>query len=155
MALKQFLFTFAQILWGFPQTLAGAFVYLATIGRPRFAFHGSLGTVWGLKSSVSLGLFMFVAKDPRRPRSDSFIQDRKATAGADPRLVVHEYGHCIQSLIFGPLYLVVIGIPSFLWAQLPAMGRRRTRKGTSYYSLYTERLANYLGEKVTKLPALY
>ena len=28
---------------------------------------------------------------------------------------VHEYGHTIQSLILGPLYLFVVGIPSFVW----------------------------------------
>lgn len=153
--MKRVLFTIAQILWGFPQTLLGAVIFLGTMGSPRFVFHGSIGTVWKFKSSVSLGLFIFVAKDPRTPRSDSFIQNRVATAGADPRLVVHEYGHCIQSLIFGPLYLLVIGIPSFLWSQVPAMRRRRARTGKSYYSLYTERLANYLGEAVTKMPSLY
>ena len=152
--MKRFLFTIAQLTWGFPQTLAGAFVYLITTGCPRFTFHGSIGTVWKASSSVSLGLFIFVAKDPRTPRSDSFIQERKATAGADPRLVVHEYGHCIQSLIFGPLYLLVIGIPSFTWMMLPALRRRRANRGISYYSLYTERLANYLGEAVTNMPSL-
>lgn len=153
--LKLFLFTITQLTWGMAQTLLGFCVYLYTIGCPRFDYNGALGTVWKAKSSVSLGLFIFVAKDPRTPRSDSFRQAREATAGADPRLVVHEYGHCIQSLIFGPLYLLVIGVPSFLWAQIPAMRRYRARSGTSYYSLYTERLANYLGERVTGLPSLY
>ncbi len=152
--MKRFLFTIWQIVWGFPQTAAGAVMYVATLGCPRFTFHGALGTVWKYRNSVSLGLFIFVAKDPRQPRSDRFIQERKATAGADPRLVVHEYGHCIQSLIFGPLYLIIIGIPSFIWAMLPYMHRRRIKNDTSYYSLYTERLANYLGETVTHLPSL-
>ena len=28
----------------------------------------------------------------------------------------HEFGHCIQSRILGPFYLLLIGIPSFMWA---------------------------------------
>ena len=152
--MRRFLFTIGQLTWGLPQTLVGAAVYASTAGCPRFRFRGALGTVWKAKSSVSLGLFVFVAKDPRTPRSDRFVQERAATAGADPRLVVHEYGHCIQSLIFGPFYLLVIGAPSFIWAMMPYMHRRRIKYDTSYYSLYTERLANYLGERVTHMPSL-
>ena len=53
------------------------------------------------------------------------------------RLLVHEYGHTIQSLIFGPLYLIVMGV-------------HKRNNGVSYFSFFTEKLANYLGEKVTK-----
>ena len=65
------------------------------------------------------------------------------------RLLVHEYGHTIQSLIFGPLYLIVMGIPSTLWGFLPYFQNKRNN-GVSYFSFFTEKLANYLGEKVTK-----
>ena len=65
------------------------------------------------------------------------------------RLLVHEYGHTIQSLIFGPLYLIVMGIPSTLWGFLPYYQKKRNN-GVSYFSFFTEKFANYLGEKVTK-----
>lgn len=52
----------------------------------------------------------------------------------------HEYGHCRQSMILGPLYLLVIGLPSLLWAAWWNEGRNR-----SYYSFYTERWADKLG----------
>ena len=152
--MKGLLFAIVQLTWGLPQTVLGAIVYLFTAGCPRFRFHGTIGTVWKQKSSVSLGLFIFVTKDPRTPRSGSFVQERAATAGADPRLVVHEYGHCIQSLFLGPFYLLVIGIPSFTWMMVPALRRLRARHGISYYRFYTESLANYLGERVTGLPSL-
>ena len=48
------------------------------------------------------------------------------------RLLVHEYGHTIQSLIFGPLYLIVMGIPSTLWGFLPYFQIKET---TEYLTL--------------------
>ena len=65
------------------------------------------------------------------------------------RLLVHEYGHTIQSLILGPLYLIVMGIPSTLWGFLPSLSRKRKKSGLSYFSFFTEKWANQLGEKVT------
>ena len=55
-------------------------------------------------------------------------------------MLLHEYGHCIQSRILGPFYLIVIGIPSLLWALWWHPGRR-----VGYYSFYTERWADRLG----------
>ena len=64
-------------------------------------------------------------------------------------LLVHEYGHTIQSLILGPLYLIVIGIPSALWGFLPNLHKKRKDDQISYFSFFTEGWANRLGEKVT------
>lgn len=153
--MKRFLFTLIQFTWGLPQTLLGAAMYLLTIGQPRFTFRGSLCTVWKAKSSVSLGLFIFVDKYPRNPRLAAGTYNPARTKGADPRLVVHEYGHCIQSLILGPFYLLLIGIPSFIWAMLPTLRKRRIRSKKSYYDFYTESSANYLAETITKLPSLH
>jgi len=49
---------------------------------------------------------------------------------------MHEWGHTRQSLMLGWLYLVVIGLPSILWASRP----RR-----DYFSFWTERWADSLG----------
>ena len=46
-----------------------------------------------------------------------------------------------------PLYLIVIGIPSFLWAFL--MGKKRREKQIPYGAFFTEKWANRLGERVT------
>ena len=57
-------------------------------------------------------------------------------------VILHEIGHTKQSRILGPLYLIIIGIPSISWAGLrrliPAL------KKINYYSLYTENWANKL-----------
>lgn len=57
----------------------------------------------------------------------------------NPNMWLHEYGHCRQSLYLGPLYLLVIGLPSLIWAALYKPG-----KG-SYYDFYTEKWADRLG----------
>ncbi len=66
---------------------------------------------------------------------------------------MHEYGHTVQSLILGPLYLFVIGIPSFLWA-LPPATRWRARHKIPYSALYTERWADRNGARFAKKPKL-
>ena len=53
------------------------------------------------------------------------------------RLLVHEYGHTIQSLILGPLYLVLIGIPSTLWGFL--LGKRRKEKQIPYGAFFLQK----------------
>ena len=58
------------------------------------------------------------------------------------RLVVHEYGHTIQSLILGPLYFLIVGLPSVIWGMVK-------KPEQSYFSFYTEKWANHLGEKFT------
>lgn len=62
---------------------------------------------------------------------------------------VHEYGHTIQSLILGPLYLFVVGIPSFIWCNNKKCIAMRQDNNKSYYDLYCESWANRLGEAVT------
>ena len=69
---------------------------------------------------------------------------------------VHEYGHTIQSLILGPLYLFVVGITSIAWAMLPHFAKKRAENGISYFAVFPENQANALGEKVSgkKSPGL-
>ena len=143
----QTLFRIIQWTWGLPQTLAGAFLFLLNLKAPHYPFHGAVVTVWDKKSSVSLGMFIFVTEDPfyyhrgrRRKYSREEFRDM---------LTVHEYGHAVQSLIFGPFYLIAVGLPSLLWSMLPAFGNRRRKRKVSYYSVYPEHWANRLGEKVT------
>ena len=57
--------------------------------------------------------------------------------------VMHEYGHCLQSRRLGWLYLLVIGLPSIVWAGLYGRVVKSTRNG--YYKWYTEKWADRLG----------
>ena len=69
-------------------------------------------------------------------------------------LKVHEYGHTIQSLVWGPLYLITVGLPSVLWATLPPMKKLRKEKKISYFSVYPENQANRLGERFTGIKSI-
>ena len=66
-------------------------------------------------------------------------------------LLIHEYGHTIQSLILGPVWSLVIGLPSMLWCNLPVFQRLRRRRSIPYSRLYCERWANRLGQKALKV----
>ena len=55
--------------------------------------------------------------------------------------VRHEWGHTRQSLILGPLYLIVIGIPSIIWAVV----HKKIAPDTSYFNFFTEKWADKLG----------
>lgn len=55
--------------------------------------------------------------------------------------VRHEWGHTRQSLILGPLYLIVIGIPSVIWASI----HKKIAPNTSYFDFFTEKWADKLG----------
>ena len=148
--IRKFFYVLFQCTWGFPQTLVGLIVFLANIRRKHFFYHGSVVTVWDSGSSVSLGLFLFVTRN-----AFGIVSRRGAARRVDlsRELLVHEYGHTIQSLVLGPLYLPVIGLPSVLWATRPKNIALR-RAGMPYSAYWTENSANRLGERATKEASL-
>ena len=83
----------------------------------------------GPGGAVSLGMFIFIFRDYSKNKE---------------QLVKHEYGHSIQSKILGPLFLLVIGLPSIIWAA--AFKKFRRKRNISYYALYTEKWADKLGQ---------
>ena len=64
------------------------------------------------------------------------------------KTVKHELGHTIQSKILGPLYLIVIGIPSITYCGLRRLFPSLRKK--NYYDFFSEKSANYLSEKYIK-----
>lgn len=128
------LFRLWQWTWGFPQTLLGFILYMIHRDKPHKKYHGCIVTHWGKSGSLGVGMFLFLGKTN------------------DRRVLVHEFGHSVQSAILGPLFLPVMGIPSFLWCNLPPMRKLRREKGVSYYAFYPESTANHLGSLVTKEP---
>ncbi len=136
-----------QFTWGVLQSMLGLVVFLFNVKAKHFFYHGSIVTVWKNPSSVSLGAFVFVTEEPYfYPK----LKDKFTLEELFDRLLVHEYGHTIQSLILGPLYLIVMGIPSTLWGFLPSANKKRREQQISYFSFFTESWANRLGEAVTK-----
>ena len=136
--MKRFLYRLCQWTWGLPQTLAGAVVFLRYCRCRHFWYQGALVTLWPVKGgSLSLGMFAFLY-DGWKP--------------ADRELLAHEYGHTVQSLLLGPLYLLAIGLPSALWAGPSPLSKLRHVKKLPYGWLYTEKWADRNGRKFVKKP---
>lgn len=117
-----------KFIWQLPQVIV-AFIYYWYL-----SYHNEIldtctyqGAIVFIKrkscGSVTLGNHIFLS-----PR-------------ATDTTIKHEYGHTRQSLILGPLYLIVIGIPSIIWAVL----HKKIAPNKSYYWFYTESNANKLG----------
>ena len=124
------LFWVLQCTWGILQTFLGLLVFLVHYKDRHYFYKGVIATEWHRNEGLSLGLFIFAWPD-------------------DERVVVHEYGHCIQSALLGPLYLPIIGIPSAIWANTPALEQARIHHHKSYYRFYPEKWANRLGKRAT------
>ncbi len=113
-------------IWQLPQNLLGLFFLLFL--RPEFSIVFRTSKIYystEMRGGISLGHYIF-------------LNEKYWDEGGDSEL--HEYGHSIQSMWLGPLYLFVIGIPSILWAAWWNESR-----GVSYYKFYTEALADKLG----------
>ena len=117
-----------KFIWQLPQIVA-AFIYycyLKSIDEiiDTCTYQGT--TVFikrASKGSVTLGQVIFLS--PRA--TDSTVK--------------HEWGHTRQSLILGPLYLIIIGIPSLLWCAT----HKVIAPNKNYNWLYTESWADRLG----------
>ena len=84
-----------------------------------------------MRGAVTLGNYVFVGLNSEYRKT-----------------VKHELGHTIQSKILGPLYLIVIGIPSITYCGLRRLFPSLRKK--NYYNFYTEKWANNLSEKYIK-----
>ena len=84
-----------------------------------------------MRGAVTLGNYVFVGLNSEYRKT-----------------VKHELGHTIQSKILGPLYLIVIGIPSITYCGLRRLFPSLRKK--NYYNFFSEKSANYLSEKYIK-----
>jgi len=112
--------------WCLPQALLGACWYQITrasgeAGEPEKFKNARAAPYDRSRSGVSLGHFLFYPK-------------------GDSKTLAHEYGHYKQSLMLGPLYLPVVGVPSFMWS----LYYKKFKPEKSYYSFITERWADRL-----------
>ena len=115
-------------IWQLPQNIIGIVYYIIHHNKidTMIKYNGfNVYLVKNIRYGISLGQFIFIPK------------------GYEQTLLLkHEIGHQIQSTKLGFLYLLVIGIPSFIWNTF--FKRYRRLYGVSYYSFYTERWADKL-----------
>lgn len=113
-------------IWQLPQNLVGLIVSLFYKADFKIPYGDKIVKVCkGFPGGISLGNTVIINKYP--------ISDGWKT-------LKHEYGHTKQSLYLGPLYLIIVGLPSLLWAAI-----HKDSWKCSYYSFYTEKWADKLG----------
>lgn len=94
--MKAFLFYLFSFTWGIIMSAVGVLVTLVLLiagkkpQRYRCAWYFVVGENWG---GINLGPCSIVGKQ-------------------NTYAITHEYGHAIQNCIFGPLFLVLVAIPS-------------------------------------------
>lgn len=128
----RFWFFLVQWTWGLPVNLIGFLVWLCLRKKGR---HERFKNAWITYlpwnfGGLSLGQFIFMADN--RPQ------------GWTVNTRIHEYGHTVQCLLLGPLYWIVVALPSAVWCNCFEGYRRRNN--VSYYKLYCESWANRWGQ---------
>lgn len=129
--------TFKSIIlwiWQLPQNLLGLAFMLFL--RPLRRVETDIDTIAAvyvserMSGGISLGDYAYVSKVSSR----------------DEKTIRHEgIGHPRQSRMLGPLYLLVIGLPSLLHAWLNGAIGCCDRHPDGYYHFYTESWADRLG----------
>lgn len=132
--MKRVLYVLVQCSWGALQTCLGLVLFLYYRRARHEIYCGAVYTKWKRDGGISLGLFIFTPD-----KEEAWCHEMAA----------HEYGHTWQSIMLGPLYLAVIGIPSIVWARSKRCIELRRKKKLPYSAFYTERWADSLGAKMT------
>lgn len=104
-----------KLVWELPSNLL-ALILIPFLGVDKFDFDWKNGIVivtMSYAGAMTLGCFIFVRKE-------------------DWYLLEHEYGHIRQGWVLGPLYLLVIGLPSIIWCMIYKY------TGKEYEWFYTE-----------------
>lgn len=117
-----------KYIWQLPQNII-ALIYLSYLivenQIPAITKYKEIKVYTKYSSgSVTFGNYIFISS--------------KATENT----IKHEYGHTRQSLYLGSLYLIIIGIPSILWAMI----HKTIAPDKSYNWFYTEAWADKLGD---------
>lgn len=129
------MFSFKEILlylWQLPQNVSG--LILLFIYKKEKVYHRLNGRTFyfttEMSSGISLGNYIIMNREDREDG------------------MRHEYGHTIQSRYLGPLYLLVIGLPSLLgniWDRIAHKKWKYSKSCKWYYDQPWEKWADRLG----------
>ncbi len=138
---KDFLFYLIQWTWALPVNIVGGVAYfictkILKYRHQKFGYANIVYMPWNA-GGLSMGLFIFMKDRGEEPNPWSY------------NTRIHEYGHTWQCLLLGPLYYIIIALPSVIWCNL--FDGYRKKNNISYYKLYCESWANCWGQKATKL----
>lgn len=119
------------VLWQLPQTMVGFLYLIWVVQRIAHIERYKTSVVVFVKNSVvafSVGHLIFVP-------DDFYEQPLNST------LIKHEYGHSMQSIMLGWLYIPVVAIPSMILVMLSFIFPSIAKK---YYTYFPERWADSL-----------
>ena len=137
---SRFLYYFLNFTWGIVMTFMGLLITLVLLisgKKPKKherVWYFEVGEYWG---GVNFGVMFLAGKDPSKG------------------LKSHEYGHSFQNAIFGPLFPLLIGIPSMIryWYReiIWRTNREKYRELPKYDDIWFEGSATDIGKKYTEL----
>ena len=105
-----------KFFWELPSNVVG-FLLMFFVGLEKMEFDkekGILIATMDYTGGMTMGVFIFIGREDRN-------------------LLPHEYGHIRQGWVCGPLYLLIIGLPSLIWCMV------YKKTGKPYDWFYTER----------------
>ena len=121
-----------SVTWCAIQTVVGALVALVLLPKIRLQkYRGMIVAYHPYSFTVSLGTFAFVSDGAYRPRA------------ARGRM----YGHYVQSLIFGPLFFLIVSLSQLL-AKAPLIKRYRAERDRAPEDIFVNRQAARLQVRV-------
>lgn len=147
MTIREVLLIILEWIWCFPQMFLGWLLRILFFRKKDkvvlddipelgkityYVTYNSKLPAWFGASGVSLGRYILF-KVPEK-----YTPWVKVSEIA----VRHEYGHTKQSRILGPLYLIIVGIPSFTFN---IMSRFNRKFASDYYNRFPENWADKLG----------
>lgn len=133
-------FYIVQWTWCLPVNIVGLIAFLICTKikgckYQKFGYAYIVYVPWN-QGGLSMGLFIFMREN--HPDKEWTYNTR-----------IHEYGHTWQCLLLGPLYYIVVAIPSAVWCNFFAGYRKK--HNVSYYKLYCESWANSWGERFSRM----
>lgn len=130
---KKILDFISNWIWQLPQNLCGYIYKNISKNNRKEKIENTTIKKLGIEAyaktspgSVSLGKYIFITEKNKNNRNT----------------ILHECGHSKQSRILGPLYLIIIGIPSIIWSMLHSYIPYFWKY--SYHSFCTEKWADKL-----------
>jgi len=137
---REILVLIINCTWGVIQSIVGLIVFVYFINKPHYRYKGSIVTANAKPGFIpikngygfSLGIFIFISAAIKKEQI------------FDDNTIKHEYGHCLQSLLLGPLDLFIIEIPSAVWFHFFQSWRNKHNKSYSWF--YPESWADNWGK---------
>ncbi len=117
--------------WCLPQSLLGS-IYTITyknkiINKKNYKNISLIIIKTNMFEGLSLGKFIFINKENQN----------------NLNTIKHEYGHTLQNYIFGPLYLIIITLPSSIQFWISKYNKNFKK---NYFKRFPENWANKLGK---------